>query len=76
MQSPCAVAPFYGWLAWLNRDGRLYADASRASWFLLGAGGHMVWIDPENEAVAVTRWLDGAYSAQFVKLVAQARKGQ
>lgn len=74
MQAPCAVAPFYGWLTWLNRDGRLFADASRASFFMLGAGGHMVWIDPENEAVVVTRWLDGAHSAGFVRLVAQGLK--
>jgi CubicO group peptidase (beta-lactamase class C family) len=72
MQQPCAVAPFYGWLAWLNRDGRLFADASRTSWFMFGAGGHTVWIDPDHAAVIVTRWLDTAHSAGFVRLVAQA----
>jgi len=72
MQDPCTVAPFYGWLTWLNRDDRLFADASRSSWFMFGAGGHMVWIDPDNEAVVVARWLDGAQSAGFVRRVAQA----
>ena len=72
MHEPYAVAPFYGLLTWLNRDGRLFADASRASWFMFGAGGHMVWIDPDNEAVVVARWLDGAHSAGFVRRVAQA----
>jgi len=72
MHAPCAVAPFYGWLTWLNRDGRLFAEASRASCFMLGAGGHMVWIDPDNEAVVAARWLDGAHSPGFVRLVAQA----
>jgi CubicO group peptidase (beta-lactamase class C family) len=72
MHEPCAVAPFYGWLTWLNRDGRLFADASRASWFMFGAGGHMVWIDPDHEAVVVARWLDGAHSAGFVRRVTQA----
>ena len=71
MQSPNAVAPFYGGLTWLNRDGRLFADASRASFFMFGAGGHMVWIDPDNEAVVVARWLDGAHSAGFVTRVAE-----
>ncbi len=71
MQVPNAVAPFYGWLTWLNRDGRLFADASRASFFMFGAGGHMVWIDPESDAVVVSRWLDGAHSAAFVSRVAQ-----
>ncbi len=72
LHTPCAVAPFYGWLTWLNGDGRLFADASRASWFMFGAGGHTVWIDPDHQAVVVARWLDGAHSATFVRLVAQA----
>jgi len=72
MRAPCAVAPFYGWLAWLNRDGQLFADATRSSWFMLGAGGHMTWIDPDHDAVIVTRWLDGDHAAEFVRLVTQA----
>ncbi len=39
---------------------------------MFGAGGHMVWIDPDNEAVIVARWLDAAHSAGFVRRVAQA----
>jgi CubicO group peptidase (beta-lactamase class C family) len=72
MRSPCAVAPFYGLLAWLNRDGRLFAEASRESWFMFGAGGHTVWMDPGRDAVVVTRWLDGAHAAEFVRRVARA----
>ena len=72
MHEPYAGAPFYGWLTWLNGDARMFADASRSSWFMFGAGGHMVWIDPDNEAVVVARWLDGAHSAGFVRRVAQA----
>jgi CubicO group peptidase (beta-lactamase class C family) len=72
MHTPCAVAPFYGWLTWLNRDGRLFADASRGGWFMVGAGGHLVWIDPGFDAVVVARWLDGAHSAGFVRHVVQA----
>jgi CubicO group peptidase (beta-lactamase class C family) len=72
MQTPCAVAPFYGLLTWLNRDGRMFADASRASWFMFGAGGNTVWVDPDNEMVVVWRWLDGAYSAEFVRRLGEA----
>ena len=75
MQEPCAAAPFYGLLTWLNRDGRLGA-ASRKSWFMFGAGGHTVWIDPENEAVVVVRWLDGAHWDGFVKLVVEALRSK
>ena len=69
MQVPNAVAPFYGLLTWLNRDGRMFADASRASWFMFGAGGNTVCIDPDHQAVVVWRWLDGAHSAGFVSRV-------
>ena len=72
MQQPSAVAPFYGWLTWLNRDGRMFAEASRESFFMVGAGGHYVWVDPAHEAVVVVRWLDPAHSGGFVARVAAA----
>jgi len=71
MRTPCAVAQFYGLLTWLNRGGRMFADASHASWFMFGAGGHIVWIDPDHEAVVVSRWLDGKHSSEFVSAVAR-----
>ena len=70
MQEPNAVAPFYGLLTWLNRDGRMFADASRSSWFMFGAGGNTVGIDPDHQAVVVSRWLEGAHAPEFVRRVA------
>lgn len=75
MQEPNAVASFYGYLTWLNRDARLFAEASRASFFMFGAGGHVTWVDPEHHAVAVVRWLDTAHAKGFVARVAQALEG-
>lgn len=72
MRQPCAIAPFYGWLSWLNQDGRLFAEASRESWFMVGAGGHYVWIDPAHQAVVVVRWLDPARAPGFIARVARA----
>ena len=72
MRAPCAIAPFYGWLLWLNREGQLFADASRGSTFMIGAGGHYVWMEPEHDAVIVVRWLDGAHAPGFVSRVARA----
>jgi CubicO group peptidase (beta-lactamase class C family) len=72
MLEPAVVAPFYGYLTWLNRDGRMFSEASRASAFMFGAGGHVTWIDPEHRMVAVVRWLDGAHSKGFVERVMQA----
>lgn len=72
MRQPGAIAPFYGWLVWLNGDGRQFADASRESWFMVGAGGHYVWIDPAHNAVIVVRWLDPAWSPGFVTRISKA----
>ncbi len=72
MGTPCALAPFYGSLVWLNRDGLAYPGASTRAIFMLGAGGHLVWVDPDLDAVVVTRWLDPAYTGTFVKMAADA----
>ncbi|MCD6076757.1 MAG: serine hydrolase [Ramlibacter sp.] len=72
MQQPCAIAPFYGWLVWLNRGGAMFAEAPHDSWFMVGAGGHYVWMDPAHQAVVVVRWLDPARSPGFVGRVTRA----
>jgi CubicO group peptidase (beta-lactamase class C family) len=72
MATPCAVAPFYGRLLWLNRDGQAFPGASRESLFMLGAGGHVVWADPPRRAVVVLRWLDAAWQAPVIRAFADA----
>jgi CubicO group peptidase (beta-lactamase class C family) len=72
MRQPSAVAPFYGWLTWLNREAQMFADASRESFFLVGAGGHYTWVDPRNGMVAVVRWIDPAHSPGFVSRAVRA----
>ena len=72
MQQPCAIAPFYGWLTWLNRDGKLFADASRESFCMVGAGGNYVWMDPAHALVAVLRWTDPAHAHGVVSRIARA----
>lgn len=71
MARPGTIAPFYGWLTWLNPQGRLFAAASSTSTFMIGAGGHYVWVDPERDAVVVVRWLEAAQMDGFVTLVAR-----
>jgi CubicO group peptidase (beta-lactamase class C family) len=67
MREPCAIAPFYGWLLWLNRDGRTFPGASPRAHCMVGAGGHLVWIEPAHDAVVVVRWLDSAHTAGFMQ---------
>jgi CubicO group peptidase (beta-lactamase class C family) len=72
MREPNAVAPFYGWLLWLNRDGRTFPGASSQAYCMVGAGGHLVWIEPAHEAVVVVRWLDTAHTPGFMQRIAEA----
>ena len=69
MREPCAIAPFYGWLVWLNPQGKNFPGASDRAWLMVGAGGHYIWIEPEFDAVVVVRWLDSAHLPGFMQRV-------
>jgi len=58
MQQSCDVASYYGYLIWLNKGGALFKDAPRSSWFALGAGSSVTWVDPKLELVCIMRWID------------------
>ena len=67
MREPCAIAPFYGALVWLNRDGLSFPGASRDAAVMAGAGGHFTWVEPAHDAVVVVRWLDPAQLGGFMQ---------
>ncbi len=69
---PCAVNPQYGFLWWLNRDRGLFPSASRESYFAIGAGGNLTWIDPASDIVAAMRWIDRATVDHFIVRVMAA----
>ncbi|HET9205882.1 MAG TPA: serine hydrolase [Burkholderiaceae bacterium] len=72
MQQPCPIAPYYGWLLWLNGDGQVFPGASTRAFCMVGAGGHVVWIEPAHEAVVVVRWMDPAHTAGFMQRISAA----
>jgi CubicO group peptidase (beta-lactamase class C family) len=72
LREPCAIAPFYGLLVWLNRDGQTFPGASREAFFMVGAGGHYTWVEPAHDAVVVVRWLDSAAAGGFVQRMSAA----
>ncbi len=55
---PCPLNPSYGFLWWLNGDGAHMPSAPRTSFFALGVGRNVIWMDPELDLVAVVRWID------------------
>ena len=72
MREPCPLNPQYGYLWWLNTGHGQFPSASAGSYFASGAGGNLTWIDPENDIVAVLRWIDPAARDGFIKLVIAA----
>lgn len=74
MRVPCSLYPQYGYLWWLNTGRGLFPSASEASYFASGAGGNLTWIDPDNDLVAVLRWIDPAARDGFIRLVLDAAR--
>jgi CubicO group peptidase (beta-lactamase class C family) len=58
MQVPCSIAPYYGMLVWLNGTRQVFPSAPATSWFAIGHGGNITWIDPALRLAVVVRWLD------------------
>lgn len=70
--TPTPLRPVYGFMWWLNTDQKQFPGASAKSFFALGSGGNVIWIDPEHDLVAVVRWFDNAKLSEFMRLVTTA----
>lgn len=49
----------YGYLWWLNTQGRQWPAAPRSSYAAIGNGSNTIWVDPENDIVFVWHWHRG-----------------
>lgn len=76
MRTPCALAPYYGYLIWLNLERSVFPSAPAASFFAIGAGGSITWVDPEREMVLVVRWIDTDHADAFFRAVGEAVDAQ
>jgi len=72
MRTPCAIAPFYGYLLWLNRAQGVFPSAPASSYFAIGAGSSFTWIEPERRMVLVVRWIDADHADEFFGRVLRA----
>jgi CubicO group peptidase (beta-lactamase class C family) len=70
--TPCAINRQYGLLWWLNADRTLFPSATASSYFAIGAGANITWIDPEHDLVAVLRWIDRGAMDGFIARVMEA----
>ena len=72
MQAPCPIAPFYGYLLWLNATLQVFPSAPATSVFAIGAGSSFTWVDRELNLVAVVRWLDPDHADALFGQIARA----
>ncbi|MSV35912.1 MAG: class C beta-lactamase-related serine hydrolase [Bryobacterales bacterium] len=54
--TPSAHGPDYGYLWWLNTTRQHWPSGPAASFAAIGAGGNIIWIDPEHDIVLVWHW--------------------
>ena len=63
----------YGYMNFFLNRGDNGADAApETSFAYLGAGTNMVYIDPENDIVAVVRWIDSGQRNEFIAMLMAA----
>jgi len=72
MRTPCKIAPFYGYLIWLNHARRVFPGVPESSYFAIGAGSSFTWMEPERRMVLVVRWIDADHADQFFGRVLKA----
>lgn len=72
MREPCGIAPFYGYLVWLNHERRIFRSVPASSYFFIGAGSSFTWVEPERRMVVVVRWIDAEHANGFFEAVLQA----
>lgn len=69
MVTPSPTLANYGYLWWLNRAPSAKPGVPASAFWALGAGTNVILVDPEQDLVAVLRWIDGAsYDGFLAKL--------
>jgi CubicO group peptidase (beta-lactamase class C family) len=74
--TPTAAQPTYGYMNWFLNTDRKYVPAAPPRAFVhVGAGNNIIYVDPENDVVAVVRWIDSNASVNgFVERLLGALK--
>jgi CubicO group peptidase (beta-lactamase class C family) len=66
--TPTPVQPSYGFMNWYNNlDKKLLPSAPATAFMHVGNGTNLIYVDRENETVAVVRWIERAAVDDFVK---------
>lgn len=67
-QTPSTPQPTYGFMNWfLNTDKKFLPSALEKAFVHIGNGTNMIYVDQENDIVAVVRWIENSQMDEFVK---------
>lgn len=71
--TPTAANNTYGYMNWfLNTDHKLAAKAPVTSFIHIGNGTNFIYVDPENDIVAVVRWIENRYMGDMIGKILDA----
>jgi CubicO group peptidase (beta-lactamase class C family) len=59
----------YGYLWWLNTQGRQWRGLPATSFAAIGNGPNIIWIDPEHDLVVVRRWYRNGDDTEFFRQI-------
>ena len=71
VQQPSNAYKSYGFMWWLNADGR-YKDVPKSIYTAEGFGGNFIVIDKEHDLLIIARWLEPGKLGEFIKRVISA----
>jgi hypothetical protein len=57
---------------WVNAGRRQFSNAPETSFFALGAGTNVIWVEPTHDLVVVVRWIDNRQVNAFIGKVMAA----
>jgi hypothetical protein len=67
-RTPSGPEPTYGFMNWfLNTGRKFYPSAPEKAFAHIGNGTNVVYVDPENDIVAVVRWIEDKQIDGFLK---------
>jgi len=71
--SPTPANTGYGFMNYfLNTDRKLYPSAPAKAYAHIGNGTNAIYVDPENDMIAVVRWMDDKSMDGFIKIMLSA----
>jgi CubicO group peptidase (beta-lactamase class C family) len=75
-KTPTVSQPTYGFMNWfLNTDRKLFPSAPAKAFAHIGNGTNLIYVDPDNDLVAVVRWIENGKIDEFLGLLTIAVSG-